>query len=64
MNSFTIYDELTGEHFNLFNYIEALEERVKKLEEENVGTTNALYELENKLDQVISYIPDNYDLTL
>lgn len=28
----------------------ALEERVKKLEEENVGTTNELYELQNRLD--------------
>lgn len=36
-----------------------LENRVKILEEENVGTTNALYELENRLqaqvDALINY---------
>lgn len=36
-----------------------LENRVKILEEENIGTTNALYELENRLqaqiDALINY---------
>jgi hypothetical protein len=52
MNEFTIYDKLTGEHFNLFQYVEFLENRVKKLEEENVETTNVLYELHNRIDML------------
>lgn len=27
-----------------------MEERIKKLEEENIGMTNELYELQNRLD--------------
>jgi len=36
---------------------------VKHLEEENIETTNELYRLENRIDSIINYIPDNYDLT-
>jgi len=50
MSKFNIYDESTGEHFNLFQYIESLEERIKILEEENIETTNVLYELHNRID--------------
>ena len=35
---------------SLYEKILALEERVKFLENENVGMTNELYELQNKLD--------------
>ena len=35
---------------SLYEKILALEERVKVLENENVGMTNELYELQNKLD--------------
>jgi hypothetical protein len=34
----------------IFSKIEELENRIKVLEEENVGMTNALYELENSLE--------------
>ena len=36
----------------LFNKLLLLEERVKKLEEENVETTNTLYELMNSIEAV------------
>jgi hypothetical protein len=35
---------------SLYEKVLALEERVKFLENENVGMTNELYELQNKLD--------------
>ncbi len=39
--------------------VDALEARIKALEEENVATTNALYEMENRLqaqiDALITY---------
>jgi hypothetical protein len=34
----------------LLKKIEELEFRVKVLEEENIGTTNTLYEIQNKID--------------
>ena len=37
---------------NLYNLIEELEKRIKKLEEENIGTTNCLYEIQNQLDMM------------
>lgn len=36
----------------LFNKLLLLEERVKKLEEENVETSNTLYELMNSIEAV------------
>lgn len=35
---------------DLQEYITSLEDRISRLEEENIGTTNLLYELENRLD--------------
>lgn len=39
--------------------VSELEDRIKKLEEENIETTNALYEMENRLqaqiDALINY---------
>jgi hypothetical protein len=49
---------------SLLSLIKNLEERITVLEKENVETTNVLYEIQNRIDMVISYIPDNYDLTL
>lgn len=37
---------------SIFQIVENLEERIKKLEEENVETTNTLYELMNSLEAV------------
>jgi len=34
--------------------IDRLEEKIEHLIQENIGTTNALYELENKLDMLSS----------
>jgi len=40
----------------IFNYIAELESRVDELEMENVSTTNALYEIENRLQVKIDKI--------
>ena len=40
--------------------IQQLEDRVKVLEEENIGLTNALYEVENSLDARIDIIVDKF----
>ena len=40
----------------IFNYIAELESRVDELEMENVSTTNALYEIENRLQAKIDKI--------
>jgi septal ring factor EnvC (AmiA/AmiB activator) len=37
---------------NLLELIEKLEERIKNLEEENIETSNCLYELSNHIDAV------------
>jgi len=37
---------------NLLDLIEKLEERIKNLEEENIETSNCLYELSNHIDAV------------
>lgn len=42
----------------LYSRIVELEQRVKVLEEENVGTTNELYRLENSLDARIDIIAE------
>jgi septal ring factor EnvC (AmiA/AmiB activator) len=47
----------------LFKKIEMLEEKVSKLEEENVETTNLLYELSNSIEAVdrrIDIIADDW----
>ena len=40
----------------IFDYISELEGRVNELEMENVSTTNALYEIENRLQAKIDKI--------
>ena len=37
---------------NLLELIEKLEERIKNLEEENIETSNCLYELSSQIDAV------------
>ena len=50
----------------LYKKIEELEARIKVLEEENVGTTNELYRMENSLDARIDILAErcriNYDV--
>ena len=51
-----------NDHFiidDLYNRIVELEEKVAKLEEENVGTTNKLYRLENSLDARIDILAEH-----
>jgi hypothetical protein len=38
------------EYGDILSYIELLEKRIHILEQENVGTTNLLYEFENRLE--------------
>ena len=42
----------------LFRKIEELEQRIVKLEDENISTTNELYRLENSLDARIDILAD------
>lgn len=37
---------------SILDYANFLEERIEKLEQENVETTNVLYEIQNTLDQL------------
>ena len=41
---------------NLLNLIQQLQEKVKYLEQENIETTNVLYELQNHIDMVESKV--------
>jgi len=56
--------ELMDPNKNLYELIEELEKRIKKLEEENIETTNCLYELQNQLDMMNEneYTLRNYTL--
>ena len=51
---------------DLYNRIAELEEKVVKLQEENLETTNELYRLENSLDARIDILAErcriNYDV--
>ncbi len=44
----------------LFSKIEELEQRILKLEDENISTTNELYRLENSLDARIDIIVEQF----
>ena len=49
---------------SVYRYISELESRIDELEMENVNTTNALYELENRLEAKIDKIqPVVYNIT-
>jgi hypothetical protein len=55
---------LVGLCVSLAKEVVKLEKRIIKLEEENVETTNALYEIENRLQAQIDNIhPVTYNLT-
>jgi hypothetical protein len=49
----------SGEKFSLLDYINDLENRIEKLESENIETTNILYEIMNTLDK---FDDSEYDL--
>ena len=44
---------------DIYDKIAKLEDRVRVLEEENVGLTNALYEMENSLDARIDILAEH-----
>jgi nicotinate-nucleotide pyrophosphorylase len=44
------------EHINFYEKLQELEDRIKVLEEENVETTNSLYELSNSLEARIDIL--------
>lgn len=49
---------------HLLSILEKMNKRIGKLEEENVGLTNALYEIENRLEARINNIhPVIYNLS-
>lgn len=61
-----VYDEITGENYSLIDlciqltrHVSALEQRIEKLEEENISITNELYRLENSLDARIDILAEN-----
>jgi septal ring factor EnvC (AmiA/AmiB activator) len=45
-------DEHTNTHASLLDMIAKLEARVEYLEKENIGTSNYLYELDNRIDSI------------
>ena len=44
---------------SLYKKLDELEARIQVLEEENVGTTNELYRIENSLDARIDILAEN-----
>lgn len=56
-------DNFVGSKFTLLDLIQSLEARVERLERENVETTNALYEVENRLQaQIDTHCPPIYNM--
>lgn len=49
---------------NLLDLIHKLEDRIEKLEQENIETTNELYRIENRLDMMdqSEYTLNNFSL--
>ena len=52
LNEIYVVDSITGENVPLGDILLQMEDRLERLEEENVATTNNLYELMNDLDEV------------
>ena len=48
---------------DIYERLTQLEDRVRVLEEENVGLTNALYEMENSLDARIDILAEHCRIT-
>jgi len=56
-------DNFVGSKFNLLDLIQSLETRLERLERENIETTNALYEMENRLQaQIDAHCPPIYNM--
>ena len=51
--------EPISETNNLYSKLIELEDRITKLEEENINTTNELYRLENSLDARIDILAEH-----
>jgi len=47
---------------DLYNRVSELEQKVKVLEEENISTTNELYQIENSLDARIDIIAEHFKI--
>ena len=51
---------------NIYEKLYEMEDRISKLEEENIGLTNELYRMENSLDARIDIVAErcriNYDV--
>lgn len=45
--------EMICDDSNLYDKLMELEDRIRKLEEENIGTSNVLYEIENRIDTIV-----------
>ncbi len=52
--------EITCDEFEIYDKLFELEQRIKKLEEENVETTNELYRMENSLDARIDILAERF----
>jgi len=48
------------EENSVYSKLIELEDRIKVLEEENIGLTNALYEMENSLDSRIDILAEHF----
>jgi hypothetical protein len=46
------------DHIDFYSKLVELEDRIKKLEEENIETTNELYRMENSLDARIDILAE------
>jgi hypothetical protein len=47
-----MFDPNTEEYISIMDYVSKLENRVKALEQENIETSNCLYELMNTIDSL------------
>jgi predicted nucleic acid-binding Zn-ribbon protein len=62
-SNINLIDEITGEKYSIVDLIVNLNERIENLEKENTNLTNALYEIENRIQSKIDNIhPVVYNL--
>ena len=52
LNEVYVVDPITGENIPLGDILLQMEDRIERLEAENIATTNNLYELMNDLDSM------------
>ena len=52
LNEIYVVDSITGENVPLGDILLQIEDRLERLEEENVATTNNLYEIMNDLEEL------------